>query len=436
MRYRILIILTVLLSIVSLNVRAKEIENLSAGDAKSITTTTEIGSVFISNPKVADYKIIDKYKVVLFGREVGDSVFIAFDVQGHELLNKKIIVSKNYSGIEQQVKLRFPTSDIDIFAIGTNAVVSGTVLNEEDRDQIYEMVATLLFDDNADNNAQDDRTELTYMNKLNFEGVVNQIEVARTKQVNVKLTIAEVSHSFMQDFGIKVGSNGQAGIFVDQLVHFSASDIVSVITAVGTDSVGQVLAEPNLSVISGEDASFLVGGELPVVTVIDGATNVQYKEFGVKLDLTAKVERDDKIKLALAPSVSSLDTQYANDNYNLPSLKTRSARTTVELGDGQSFVLGGLLNSEEKESLTRIPFVGDIPILGALFRHTGTERNKTELIIVATVNLVQPVKANQIQLPTMQKTSTLRRFLGMGSDYERAEDQWASEVLNAGGFRK
>ena len=436
MQRQILIVLVALLTFLSHSLHAKDIEYLSAGDAKSIITDSEISSVFISDPKIADYKVIDKYKVVLFGREVGDSVFIAFDVQGRELVNKKIIVSRNYSGIEQQVKLRFPTSAIDIYAIGTNAVVSGIVLNEEERDQIYEMVGTLLFEGNSESNAQDDHTELTYMDKLNFEGVVNQIEVARTKQVNVKLTIAEVSHSFMQDFGIKVGSNGQAGIFVDQLVHFSASDIVSVITAVGTDSVGQILAEPNLSVISGEDASFLVGGELPVVTVIDGATNVQYKEFGVKLDLTAKVERDDKIKLALAPSVSSLDTQYANDTYNLPSLKTRSARTTVELGDGQSFVLGGLLNSEEKESLTRIPFIGDIPILGALFRHTGTERNRTELIIVATVNLVQPVKANQIQLPTMQKTSTLRRFLGMGSDYERAEDKWASEVLNAGGFRK
>lgn len=414
---------------------SQEVENLSEGNAKSVTMNTDISSVFISNPKIADYKVIDKRTIVLFGRSVGESTFMAFDSQGKELTNRKIVVSRSYLGIEQQVKLRFPTSKIDIYAIGTNAVVSGTVLNEEDRDKIYELVGTLLFDD-SDLDEQGDRTELTYMDKLNFEGVVNQIEVARTKQVNVKLTIAEVSHSFMQDFGIKIGSNGQAGIFVDQLVHFSASDIVSVITAVGTDSVGQILAEPNLSVISGEDASFLVGGELPVVTVIDGATNVQYKEFGVKLDLTAKVERDDKIRLSLAPSVSSLDTQYSNDVYDLPSLKTRSARTTVELGDGQSFVLGGLLNSEERESLTRIPFIGDIPILGALFRHTGTERNRTELIIVATVNLVQPVKANQIQLPTMQKTSTLRRFLGMGSEYDRAEDKWASEILNAGGFRK
>ena len=88
------------------------------------------------------------------------------------------------------------------------------------------------------------------------------------------------------------------------------------------------------------------------------------------------------------------------------------------------------------ESLTRIPFIGDIPILGALFRHTGTERNKTELVIVATVNLVQPVKANQIQLPIMEKTGTLKRFLALDSEYDKAEQRWASEILSAGGFKQ
>ena len=128
MQRRILIVLVALLTFLSHSLHAKDIEYLSAGDAKSIITDSEISSVFISDPKIADYKVIDKYKVVLFGREVGDSVFIAFDVQGRELVNKKIIVSRNYSGIEQQVKLRFPTSAIDIYAIGTNAVVSGISL--------------------------------------------------------------------------------------------------------------------------------------------------------------------------------------------------------------------------------------------------------------------------------------------------------------------
>ncbi|OIQ25105.1 pilus assembly protein N-terminal domain-containing protein [uncultured Vibrio sp.] len=413
--------------------------NLTVGEAKTFSIRGEVTSVFISGKNVADYQVIDSHKVVVFGRTMGSASFIAFDSQGNEILNRLLVVNKSYRVIEQQIEVMFPNAQVSVAGIGDNVVLSGLVANEQEKDNIHQLVGELLGKTATSTSYQmsdeeSDDVDVGFMTQLNYQGVVNNVEISATKQVNVKLTIAEVSHSFMQDFGIKMGSNGNPGIFVDQLTHFSASDIVSVISALGTDSVGQVLAEPNLSVISGEKASFLVGGELPVVTVIDGGTNVEYKEFGVRLELLAKVLRDDKIKLALTPEVSSLDGSYSSDNFDLPALRTRRAQTTVELGDGQSFVLGGLLNSEEKESLTRIPYIGDIPIIGALFRHTGTERSKTELVIVATVNLVQPLKAEQIQLPTMKKTSTLKRFFGLGSEYEQSQQKWADEILSSGGF--
>ncbi len=172
------------------------------------------------------------------------------------------------------------------------------------------------------------------------------------------------------------------------------------------------------------------------MTIVDGGTNVLYKEFGVRLEMMAKVLRDDKIRLSLMPEVSSLDTQYSNDTYNLPALKTRRARTTVELGDGQSFVLGGLLNKEESELLRKIPFIGDIPILGALFRHTETSRNRTELVIIATVNLVQPIQPSSIQLPSMQRTSTLERFFALDPEKSRVEQQLSQQILATGGFKQ
>jgi len=204
----------------------------------------------------------------------------------------------------------------------------------------------------------------------------------------------------------------------------------------GNDTVGQILAQPNLSVMSGETANFLVGGELPVVTVVDGTTNVEYKEFGIRLDLMAKVLEDDKIKLSLMPEVSSLDTQYSNASYNLPALKTRRARTTVQLADGKSFVLGGLLSTEDKESLSQIPFIGEIPVLGALFRSSGTERTRTELVIVATVNLVQPVEPSAVQLPTMQRTTSLERFFNVEpTSSNKEQNKWANEIYATGGFK-
>ncbi|MDW2277185.1 type II and III secretion system protein family protein, partial [Vibrio sp. 1074] len=197
----------------------------------------------------------------------------------------------------------------------------------------------------------------------------------------------------------------------------------AVISARGNDRIGQVLAEPNLSVISGESASFLVGGEIPITVRDNDGISVTYKEYGVKLSMVAKVTDSENIRLSLLPEVSSIDkTNGVNSGLvSVPSLRTRKAQTTVQLKDGQSFVLAGLLTSEEQESLAKIPYLGDIPILGALFSKTNTERRKTELIIVATVNLVDPVKETDIKLPKFERTSDLERLLKL--DLSKVDDE-------------
>lgn len=420
---------------------AQRLMNLSEGDARTINVESEISSVFISSPEVADYQVIDKNKIVVFGKNLGSTSLLIFDSEGTTIASRKLVINKSLVHIQQQIQLKYPNAEVTIYNLGEQVVLSGVVATEQEKDEINVLVGELLNKKSQHYQIEwdlgENNYEMEFMRRRHFDGIVNNIEVSTTKQVNVKLSIAEVSQSFLEKVGVQYGTRGASpGVFVDQLTSFSASDIISVITAIGDDTVGQILAEPNLSVISGESASFLVGGELPVVTIIDGGTNVLYKEFGVRLELMAKVLSDQKIKLSLMPEVSSLDTQYANETYNLPALKTRRARTTVELGDGQSFVLGGLLSTEDKESLRKIPYVGDIPVLGALFRNSGTERSKTELIIVATVNLVQPVHPSQIQLPTMQKTSTLQRYFAVESGYTRASEKWAGEVLATGGFKK
>lgn len=415
--------------------------NLGEGEAKAITTKQEIASVFISNPEIADYQVVDKNKLVVFGKKVGSVSLLAFDDNSNTIVSRKLVVNKSLIHIQQQIQLRYPNINISLYNLEEQVVLAGQVPSEKIRDEINILVGELLEKEYEDHKIEwkigTETYEMEFMTRRHYVGIVNNIEVATTKQVNVKLSIAEVSQSFLEEFGVQYGSSGQgAGTFVDQLVNFSASDIVSVITALGDDTVGQVLAEPNLSVISGESAHFLVGGELPVVTIIDGGTNVLYKEFGIRLEMMAKVLEDDKIKLSLLPEVSSIDSQYQNERYSLPALKTRRARTTVELGDGQSFVLGGLLSTEDRESLRRVPFIGDVPILGALFRHSETVRNRTELVIVATVNLVNPVNPSQIQLPTMKRTTTMQRFFNVDYSYTPASKTWAEEILQSGGFKK
>ena len=176
-----------------------------------------------------------------------------------------------------------------------------------------------------------------------------------------------------------------------------------------------VLAEPNLTALSGESASFLAGGNIAIPTVADNGTNITFEEFGVKLDVTPTVLSADRISLKIRPEVSTLtDTASVLINgTRIPGKRIRSAETTIELASGQSFALAGLLQSDENTNISQMPFLGDVPILGTLFRSTQFERNETELVIIATVYTVEPSSSRQYQLPQdgFQPYSDLERML-------------------------
>lgn len=430
------------LACLAYNAVASELMFLKEGEAKPVITKADVDTVFISDPEVADYQVIDRQKIVVFGKKMGTTTLMLFDENAKTLVNKQLVINQSFTEITQQVQLHYPHAKVSISNVGEQVVLTGSVASEAEKDGINDLVGELLSKEVEKINytwvkelAEDEIID--FMTKREYKGIINQLEVQTTKQVNVKISIAEVSQTFMESLGIQYGTgSGGAGVFVNPILDFSADDILTGITALGDDTVGQVLAEPNLSVISGESASFLVGGEIPVVTIVDGGTNVMFKEFGIRLELVAKVLRDNKIKLSLQPEVSSLDTQYANERYSLPALKTRRAKTTIELANGQSFVLGGLLSSEDVETLRKIPLIGDVPILGALFRNTETERNKTELVIVATVNLVKPVSPHMIQLPSIERTSNLSRLFQIKEPKNSVVTQRANDILATGGFKK
>ncbi|WP_191602897.1 type II and III secretion system protein family protein [Marinomonas algicola] len=425
--------------------------NIGEGEAKTLSFGENISTVFISDADVADYQVVNNRKLIVYGKSVGQAHLVVFGEEGETLEERKLIINKSYTFIEQQLKFRFPNSEIRLTNFGEQFVVSGTVPSEKEKEAVYLLVGELLGKDFEEYKvnwhlADDQQLEIDFLTRRTYKGLVNQIEVANTKQVNVKLTVAEVSSSFVDQIGINWGSvlsdgfsgNGQ---FSDFVIGFDADNIAAFISAVSDDTIGQVLAEPNLSVISGETASFLVGGEIPIVFRVDDGYKIEYKNVGVGLDLAAKVLSDDKIKLSIQPEVSSVDEQYANELLGVPGFKVRKARTTVELGDGQSFVLGGLLSSDDQESLSKVPGLGDIPILGTLFRYATTKRVKTELIIVATVNLVEPIESSSIQLPTIARTSSLSRFfVGLTPEIKNKVSpeavKWRNEILSTGGFKQ
>lgn len=379
--------------------------------------------MFISNPDIADYQVIDNNRLVVFGREIGTTTLIVFSEDSQELTRKKIVVNHALTNIEQVLSIRYPNIDISVLNLGEQVVLSGFVPTQKEKNDIYSMVGELLNKDFTETRVEwktsdDESIDINFMARKTYKGLVNNLEVSVTKQVNVKLTISEVNSSLINELGIEWGTIlsdgfGGNGQFFRGISGFSggATNVATFISAINDDSVGQILSEPNVSVISGETASFLVGGEIPISYRVDDGYRIQYKEFGIGLDLAAEVLRDDKIKLAIQPQVSSVDSQFGNTLLDIPSFKVRRARTTLELGDGQSFILGGLLSTEDEEALSKIPFIGDVPILGALFRKTSTTRRKTELVIVATVSLVEPIASSNIKIPSIQRTSALSRFL-------------------------
>ena len=431
---RLVRVLTVLcLFILSHTAYAAKWIYIDNGDAYTVTTQREIGTIFVSDPSVANYQVIDKHKAIIYAQRRSQTHLIIFDEDGQTIRNYKIVVARNLASLRNKIRQLFPTQKVTLTNVDTQVLVRGIVSSQDVADKILNVVSKSVCDEDGKSVAVFDKKKKIY------PGVLNELELAITKQVNVKLSIAEVSHTFLEHIGVEYGSilnqNFTAGEFVKNLTTGASSDIFSWLSASGNDSLGQVLAEPNLSVISGESAEFLVGGELPVIFHEDGGTRVTYKEYGIKLTVSAEVLQDSKIRLSLEPEVSNLDTQFADNTYNLPALKTRKASTTVELGDGQSFLLGGLLSTEDKEVLKKVPLIAEIPLLGALFRKTETERNKTELVIVATVNLVKPIGAGQVQLPVMHRTTTLSRFFAIEQAFSLENAKWTEELLSNGGFK-
>jgi pilus assembly protein CpaC len=267
--------------------------------------------------------------------------------------------------------------------------------------------------------------------------VVNRLSTATPLQVNLRVRIAEVNRSVVKQIGINLLSRdttdgfqfgvaqGAAGTFGSPATDDVAAipkafnalaggttlgaagrlfglDLIGTLDLAAKDGLVTILAEPNLTALSGETASFLAGGEFPVpISQSLGAVTIEYKQYGVGLAFTPIVLADGRISMRVRPEVSELSNEGSIrlNGFNVPALTTRRAETTVELGSGQSFMIAGLLRDAHTNDVSKAPFLGDLPILGALFRSTSFRRAETELVIIVTPYLVRPV-STQMALPT------------------------------------
>jgi len=426
---------------------------LSIGQGELITLPANVASVWTSNPQVADVYVNNPRQIHLFGKEFGEATVFAATASGQVVFATNVRVAQNITGIDRMIKVAMPDADIQVTTVGQIAVLNGTVKSPQDSEQAQRLVTSLL---NPGVNVSSADAQLKI-------AVINRLRTATPLQVQLQVKFAEVSRSFVKNigsnfttidgsggfkFGIGSGRSPASTYTTDPNLPLGVGQTVTgytidpitgaVVQRAGTaitpgterttvgglgrlfgldvlsaidlgETIGQVttLANPNLTALSGETASFLAGGEIPIPVPQAGAgggslITVEYKQYGVSLAFTPTVLSDGRISLRVRPEVSQLSSSGAVqlNGVTIPALTTRRTETTVELGSGESMVIGGLLQNSHNNNISKTPGLGDMPILGALFRSNGFQRNETELVIVITPYLVKPVNANQIVLPT------------------------------------
>ena len=389
---------------------------LSTGEGQMVNLPRGVASVWTSNPDVADIYVTNPRQINVFGKGFGQATVIATGADGSVVYGASVVVNPNIGSINEALHRAMPDSNITVTTLGQMAVINGTVASPEDATQAESLVRSVL-------NAGLKEGEPLKMLP------VNRLKTATPLQVTLKVRIAEVNRSLIKQVGINLFSsdptrgtqfsinrgginpvNNSSGFAIQNIAGGSTLalagkvlglDFIGALDLLENDGLVTTLAEPNLTALSGETASFLAGGEYPIpISQSLGSVSVEYKQYGVGLAFTPIVLSDGRISMRVRPEVSELSNEGSVKlgDFIIPALVTRRAETTVELGSGQSFMIAGLIRNTVTNNIEKAPFLGDIPILGALFRSTSFRRNETELVVIVTPYLVRPA-SHQLATP-------------------------------------
>ncbi|MGQ5700617.1 type II and III secretion system protein family protein [Sandaracinobacteroides sp. A072] len=348
----------------------------------------------IGNPEIADVMPLSVNSVYLLGKANGSTNLALYDRRGDLIAVVDVVVGPDVLGLKRQVSEMFPGEDVRLSNSNESIVVEGQVSSPIAAERIVALAET------------------------HAPGkVLNLLSVGSPQQVLLEVRVSEMSRGTVKQLGINSftwensSTAGAVGAVPDlKFGPFSAAlavfgpGINVRLDALERQGLVRTLAQPNLVSLSGEPANFLAGGEFPVPVGVNqnGQLSIEFKQFGVSLAFTPTVLGDGLINLVVAPEVSSLDREASIqlNGYNIPGLKVRRAKTTLEMRDGQSFAIAGLIQQDFSDTVRAIPLLGKIPILGALFRSTDFNKAETELVITVTPRIVRPVKPGQLSLPT------------------------------------
>ncbi len=373
------------------------------GSSESIRVNMPFSEIMVGDPETADVNALTNKTLYVLGKKLGTTSVTLFDENKKLVAVIDIEVTHNLEGMRAALQGAMPNAKIKIRSLNGRVLLEGVVPSAPAAQKAMGIARDFAGTD-----------------------VTDSMSVSANQQVNLEVRFVEVSRTAGKDLGISWGLDGkgvQAGTgsgiggsplsvglgalssslpFGSLLANVLSKGVNAdvLISALEQKRLARRLAEPNLTALSGQKASFLAGGEFPVpVSDADGKVTVQFKTFGVKLEFTPIVLDDGVINLQVQPEVSEIDVansiRVSNNGVQLPALTVRRADTSVELRDGQSFAIAGLLQSVNAKTASQVPWLGDIPVVGALFRSSSFQKKESDLVIIITARLAHPVGNKQ-----------------------------------------
>lgn len=463
-------------------------KNLKIGLGKSVLLEfpRDVRDVMVSNPAAVDAVVLSSNRVFLLAKKIGEANAFFFDTSGDQFATIELYVERETAALESLLNRTLHGSQIKVEMLNQTVVLTGSVRTPTDSVRaanIARQFSTVEFE--VSDKSASDGASISKFEKSDSETVINMLVVEAEEQVMLKVTVAEVQRSLLKQMGVNVSGAINVGNFATSLLTDNAlpltaaaglgrlitpglpsapvgtinqaaaqsnsgfatgyasgsGQINSVVRMLERDGLVRTLAEPNLTAVSGEPANFLAGGEYPVPIVDNtGQLTVQYKQFGVGLAFTPIVLSEGRISLKIETEVSELTTQgsVVLSGISIPALRTRKAKSTVELPSGGTLAFAGLISDDTRQNIDGLPGAKDIPILGTLFRSRDFIKNETELVVIVTPYLVRPVARQQLSTPTdglVAATDMKANFLGhLNRIYGKSEAPPAGDLKGDYGF--
>ncbi len=369
---------------------------LVIGKSLVIRTDEKVKRVSIGSSDIADFILLSPHEIYMKGKAIGLTNMILWQDGGVSTIYD-IEVNFDATRLKEKLYELLPEErEIKVLSTNQSLTLTGRVSSAVSLSQA-----------------------LTLAKAYAPEGKINNLlSVGGTHQIMLEVKMAEMSRSLGRNLGINFGTSSEIGNLAvslfsnfgtsvtpafDGAFTFTRGDTTwsMLLNALKSNGLVKILAEPNLIALSGQSASFLAGGEYPIPVPNEDGITVTFKDFGVGLSFTPNVLSQDKINIQVSSNVSELDfsTAVQFSGFVVPGISTRRASTTVELADGESFVVAGLLNESIRENIQKFPFLGDIPVLGTLFRSSSFQKSESELVIIVTPRLVKSIDKEQVPTP-------------------------------------